>query len=104
LRSGLPSQDFPFDGSKTFYERHNSPGRTFSLANPKAYQTDSERPFYQQITGQESHRNNPFMSNINYQYSQHIQHTQKPQDLPVKQPLGSFSHMKQNELIIGRLR
>jgi hypothetical protein len=77
-----------------------------SLNNPKAYEQNGvpEKPqaLYTQITGLESSRN-PFVSNINYQYSQHIAHTQKPLDTATK-TLGTLAHQKQNELIIGRFR
>jgi len=100
LRSGLPSTDFPFDGTQKYYERHGSPPRQ-SLANLKHLQDPLHQQPYKQITGLESVRN-PFDSVINYHYNKHIVKTQRPME--EQKPLGTFAHQKQNELLVGRFK
>lgn len=57
-----------------------------SLANPKHYKEPQRE--YKQITGVESSQN-PFVSNINTKYTQHVGSTQKQQEYP--KPLNTMA-------------
>jgi hypothetical protein len=70
------SGDNPFGHMSKYYEKQGSPMRQ-SLANNKHYKEPETN--FKQITGQES-SSNPFVSNINTQYTKHVEGTQKPNE------------------------
>jgi hypothetical protein len=92
------SGDNPFGHMSKYYEKQGSPMRQ-SLANNKHYKEPETN--FKQITGQES-SSNPFVSNINTQYTKHVEGTQKPNEK--MRPLATLAQQKQNEITVGRFK
>eukprot|EP00347_Sterkiella_histriomuscorum_P017814 403347883 len=99
IRSGMVSSDFTLGNTQAqYYQKQGSPQRQ-SLGNLK-HISEGQRD-YKIITGQES-GNNPFVSNINSQYGNHISNTQQKIQHP--KPLATMAQQKQNEYNLGRFK